>query len=139
MISSLRHLILHNFWLKLFSLGLASLIWLAVHYQIQSDYAPQPRASRTVLRQEVVVPISIIAQPGDGRVFKITPRQATATTVGEEGVLDKMSPKSLVLFVDLSDYRGRQPTNQELHVHAPAAVSVIKIEPATVLVECISP
>ena len=47
-----RNLILHNFWLKLISLGLAYLIWLAVHYQIQSDkFQTQPQNSQWEFQQ----------------------------------------------------------------------------------------
>ena len=34
---SLRHLILHNFWLKLFSIAMAAFIWLAIHSSIHEE------------------------------------------------------------------------------------------------------
>ena len=76
---NLRYLILHNFWLKLISLGLASLIWLAVHYQIQSDHAQtvQPRISHMVSKQYLSVPVSIITKPGDSRVFEYLPQRSS--------------------------------------------------------------
>ncbi len=137
---SFRHVILHNFWLKLVSLGLGSLIWLGVHYQIQSDYPiNQPHASRTVFRQTITIPISIITKPGDGRAFRISPREASATVLGEEAVLRKISPKDLMIYIDLTEFHSRQPTSETLATHAPVDVLVSDISPASVTVEQISP
>lgn len=137
---SLRHIFLHNFWLKLLSLGLGALIWLGVHYQIQMDYPiNSPQASRTVYRQTVTVPISIITSPGDGRAFKIAPREATATLLGEDAVLRKISRKDLMIYVDLTEYHSRQPTSETVGAHAPVDVLVSDISPASVTVEQISP
>ena len=36
---SARDLFFHNFWLKLFSVASGTVIWLAIHYSIQHDYA----------------------------------------------------------------------------------------------------
>jgi hypothetical protein len=38
---SLRHLIFHNFWLKVFSIALATVIWLAIHFSIDHELTPK--------------------------------------------------------------------------------------------------
>lgn len=137
---NLRYLILHNFWLKLISLGLASLIWLAVHYQVQSEHAQnKANLNRMVSKQFRNVPVSIVTMPGDQRVFRISPREATAIVVGEEDSLNKMAAKNLTLYVDLTDFHSPRSTNEELHAHTPADVSIIGIQPTTIQVEQISP
>ena len=40
MIAFLRHLILKDFWLKLFSISLAVLIWITVSLAIQKEVSP---------------------------------------------------------------------------------------------------
>jgi hypothetical protein len=44
---SLRHLVLHNFWLKIFSIALGTIIWMAIHFSIEHDLYPnfQPRSA----------------------------------------------------------------------------------------------
>ena len=34
---SLRHLIFHNFWLKVFSIASGTIIWMAIHFSIHHD------------------------------------------------------------------------------------------------------
>ena len=34
---SLRHLVFHNFWLKIFSIASGTIIWLAIHFSIEHD------------------------------------------------------------------------------------------------------
>jgi len=137
---NLRRWILHNFWLKLISLGLASLIWLAVHYQIESDRIQvQPRISHIISKQYRNVNISKITSPSDTRHFRISPEKVLAVAVGEEDLLGKVSAENLSIYVDLTDFHSIRSTNAELHSHAPADVSIIGIQPTTVLVEQISP
>ena len=34
---SLRHLVFHNFWLKIFSIASGTIIWMAIHFSIDHD------------------------------------------------------------------------------------------------------
>ena len=130
---------MHNFWLKLVSLGLASLIWLGVRYQIQSDYGVnQPRSSRPVFRKTVKVRVSTIIKPGDGRAYRVSPSDVMVVLLAEESVLSRVFPTDVMVYVDLTDFNSRKPT-MELHSHARSDVIVGDIQPANVTVEQISP
>jgi len=136
---SARDVILHNFWLKLLSLALASLIWVGVRYQIQSEYPfTAARASHPVFKQTLKVRVSTIT-PGDGRGFRILPREVQVTVLGEESVLRKLAPTNLMVYIDLTDFSSRTPAPVELRAHAPPDVIVGDIQPAEVTVEQISP
>jgi len=131
--------LLHNFWLKIFSLGLATIIWFAVHSGITGDLAlTNPNASR-LFRAGLDLPVSIITQPGDARVFKISPKHTTATIVGEEPIVRRMTGKEIKVYVDLTEIKARGQTNGELHVDVPKDVTVTGLEPAAVKIEQISP
>ena len=39
---SLRHLVFHNFWLKIFSIAAGTIIWLAIHFSIDHDLPFKP-------------------------------------------------------------------------------------------------
>ena len=45
---SLRHLIFHNFWLKMVSIAAGTIIWMAIHFSIDHDlpvkFEPRPIA-----------------------------------------------------------------------------------------------
>ena len=43
-----QNIILRNFWLKFFSLALATVIWLAIHYSIEHDYTVEKPRSASV-------------------------------------------------------------------------------------------
>jgi hypothetical protein len=131
--------LLHNFWLKMFSLGLATMIWVTVHIGITRDFALTNPNLTHPSRQFVTLPVSIITQPGDARVFKITPREITATIDGEEPILRRMTGKEIKVYVDLTDVRARGVTNGELRADAPRYVTIVGLVPAAVSIEQISP
>lgn len=39
---SLRHLVFHNFWLKIFSIAAGTIIWLAIHFSKDHDSTFKP-------------------------------------------------------------------------------------------------
>ena len=92
---SLRDFIQHNFWLKLFSLLLATLIWFAINFGIKSGLRPvqNPIINQTT-RQIIRVPVRVLTQPGDQRVFKVDPRDVDVTLTGETAVIREVAPRS---------------------------------------------
>lgn len=134
-----RQVILHNFWLKVISLGLASLIWIGVNYQIKNDYGVnQPRGSRPVFKRSLKVRVAAITS-GDGHAYKVSPREVTVVLLGEEGLLSKISPTNFMVYADLTDFTAHKSTLAEVKSHAPPDVLVGDIQPAFVTVEPISP
>jgi YbbR domain-containing protein len=131
--------LLHNFWLKIFSLGLATIIWVTVHIGITRDFSLTNPNVAHPFRMGVPLPVSIITQPGDARVFKISPKQATATIIGEEPIVRRMTGREIKVYVDLTDVKTKGQTNGELHVDVPKDVTIIGLDPAAVQIEQISP
>jgi len=131
-----RHILLHNFLLKLISIGLGALIWFTVHYQVQmGNSLNQSHFNGVISKQRFLVPISVITHPGDIRIFKLSQRQAIVELVGEEVVLRKLTPKDVEVYVDLSNFNARQQTNQVLQPRVPPDVIVSDIQPATITIE----
>lgn len=131
--------LLHNFWLKIFSLGLAIMIWVTIHIGITRDFSLTNPNLTHPSRQFVTLPISVITQPGDGRVYKITPKEVTATIDGEDPVLRRMSAKEIKVYVDLTDAKSAAATNAELRADAPRDVTVVGLVPSVVSIEQVSP
>lgn len=136
----MRRVILHNFWLKLVSIGLGALIWLALHSQVQSDSSvAQPRITGQMSRLRFRIPIFVIAQPGDGRVFKLSHREAVMDVEGEDAVLRRLAPGDLKVYVDLTGFNSHQSTSEVLRPYVPPNVIVSDIQPTTILVELVAP
>jgi hypothetical protein len=87
----------------------------------------------------MTLPISIITQPGDARVFKIKPTETKATIVGEEALVRRMTAKDIKIYVDLTEVKGRGILTNELHPDFPKDITITDLNPTFVVVEQISP
>jgi YbbR domain-containing protein len=132
----LRHLAFHNFWLKTFSVALATVIWLAIYRGIQNDVTPaQTIMSRLLARQLVRVPVAIIKRPGDTRLFKITPPDVVVSLTGGDLDLRRVLPSDMRVFVDVTDFPSGKNVFAAVHAEAPTGDSVQEVHPANVMVE----
>jgi YbbR domain-containing protein len=135
----LQDLILRNFWLKFFSVALAAVIWLSIHYGIQNDSQMSRLSVRHLLAQEYIrVPVTVVTAPGDPRVFKITPNEVVVIAMGEETALRRAANKNFKVSIDLTDFHSKAATLMELQSQAPADVTVEEISPSTVTVQQVS-
>lgn len=137
---SFRSFILHNFWLKLFSLLLATLIWFAIHFWIESGN-PQPQSPiiNPGAPQFYRIPVRLLMQPGDKRMFKVEPDQVIVKVSGEAAVLRDLSPDEIYVFVDLRTVRSARDTNQQVKLDIPNGVALMDVVPRSVIVEEVSP
>lgn len=136
----LRTLILRNFWLKLFSVALATVIWLAIHYGIRNDVVVGPLTINRTLAQEYVrAAVTVRQRPGDTRVFRISPNEVVLVAVGEDTILRQAAKKNLQVYVDLTDFESKDPTVEQLQSEAPADINIIEISPSVVTVQQVSP
>jgi hypothetical protein len=123
---ALPDFIQHNFWLKFFSVALATVIWLGIHYDIRKNLSISQLNINSI-----TVPVAIIAPPNDEHTFKITPSEVVVFAVGDKAALRK----GISVFVDLTKFRPRPNAAEELHAEAPPEINVIAISPQTVAVE----
>jgi hypothetical protein len=137
--TALINLVLRNFWLKFFSIALATVIWLAIHYGVRNELSIGQLNINSLLAQEYVrVPVTIISTPGDPRLFKITPAEVVVMAVGETAALRKAAEKGIKVNVDLTTFHFRQSAAEEVHADVPTNISVLEISPSTVAVEQVS-
>jgi YbbR domain-containing protein len=136
---SLRDLILHNFWLKLFSLLLATLIWFAVRYGIETNFQPTNPITNPIQQTSYRLAISVLTQPGDSRIFKLTPETVFVTVNAEAAILREVSTNEFHAYVDLTTIRHNERFPVKIHLHSPDGLNVIEVRPLTTLVEQISP
>ena len=137
---SLRHLVFHNFWLKIFSIASGTIIWMAIHFSIDHNLTLSETATRQLLIKETIeVPVAIMKQEGDTRIFKLNPASVRLTVGGEAKALHGPEAKEIKMYVDLTDYHSSTATQEDLHPGVPPNINVIEFKPHTVTVEPAGP
>ena len=129
---SLREIILHNFWLKFFSIALATVIWLAIHYSIHEE-------ANTLTPSYVLVPVSVKTAPGDTRVFRVTPDEVVVTAIGKDPTLFQVIQKEIRVNLDLTSFTGKESVSEKLKAAAPPGIIVLQILPTTVEIQQVTP
>jgi hypothetical protein len=137
---SLRSLILHNFWLKAFSVVLATVIWFFIHDGIRQDAALRLQSIDHALPQGYIrVPVTIQTEPGDKRVFRWDPTEVIVIAQGEASVLRRAAKQDIKVYLNLTNFHSTEPVVRELQVEAPADINVVDISPSVVSVRQVSP
>jgi YbbR domain-containing protein len=136
MIAFLRHLFFHDFWLKLFSLALAVLLWLVVNFAIQKKVSPAAPLNLMRAEQRIFsrLPVVIMSSAEDVRSFRVDPKEVDITVLGEPGVLNTVNPKDIHALVDLTGIEAAHDLRARIEVSTPAGVTYVRVQPEEVQV-----
>ena len=155
----LRHYLLNNLGRKLVSLCLAALIWFNIWFNnIRSAGTTEPKllesavgsllpkpATELVTGEFAHIPITLVSLAQDGRAFKLDARQAKVTVSGQRRLLTRLTAKDIKAMVDLTDLANARKTDtstnliiRPVRARSPDGITVLRVEPSTVLVEPIS-
>jgi YbbR domain-containing protein len=133
MIAFLRDIFFKDFWLKLFSLVLAVLIWLTISFAIQKQFAPLPSlVARGGQRTFFSVPVAVVSSAEDTRDFKIIPGEVDVTVEGDAKVLETLQSREIRLMVDLSRISSAQGLRKRIEYSTPAGITQVRIMPPDV-------
>jgi hypothetical protein len=127
MIKFLRHIFLEDFWLKLFSLALAVVVWLIVAIASQKEAALTPRVFSNL-------PIRVLSSAEDVRGFKLSPNKAEVTVQANATTLQNLQSKDLRVEVDLTGVPTARDLHKRVEVSVPTGVALIRVVPEEVLV-----
>jgi YbbR domain-containing protein len=131
----IRDIIQRNFWLKLFSVVLATAIWM----EIKSGSTSAPVPTFNPVQDSLQVPVQIMAQPADGRIFQVRPESVIISITGESAILNKYRRKDYKAYIDLTDVRREEAPTHEVRLDIPQGVTLLKITPQVVSLEKVSP
>jgi len=120
-----------NRWQKLFSIGMAVLIWLTVP---STQGFRISRAGDSELRVFPAVPITVLAKASSLGRYQVTPSTVRVELRGDPEVLDRILPSELEAYVNLVDLRAT-PQLIFLHVNPPPGSQLISVDPIKVLVD----
>lgn len=135
MITFLRDLVLRDFWLKLFSLGLAILIWITVSLAIWKEISPPLAPSVTAEERPFYhVPVLIVSSAADVRNFKVSPGEVDVTVKGETEIVRKLEANEIRAWVDLTGIESASKLRKRIDISTPPGVSLERVSPEEVQV-----
>jgi YbbR domain-containing protein len=134
MIAFLRHLIFDDFWLKLFSLALAVLIWITVSLAIQKEVSPVAALALTNPERRTFsnLPVVVMSSASDVRSFKVNPNEVEVTVEGDAKRLQSLQPKDIRVIVDLTGIESARDLTKRIEVSTPAGVTHVLVAPQEV-------
>ena|SRR5690349_436934 len=133
----LRALFLEHFWLKLFSLLLATLVWLAVNANIDRQVSREFNALETTTNF-IARPVLILTDTGAHTSVKVDPPTvdiAVRERLSEVGHLDPLDVRAFVRIPERPDFDGTVPVLVQL----PKDATLIMVSPSIVRVRQLTP
>jgi len=121
----LRDLIVKDFWLKLFSVAVAVLIWVTVSIAIQQENAVNSRTFSDL-------PVLVVSSAADVHEFKVQPSRVEVEVRGPPSVLSKLTEKDVRVTVDLTSVESAQHSRKRVDVSTPPGVTLVRVFPADV-------
>jgi YbbR domain-containing protein len=123
----LRHLFVEDFWWKVFSLGLAILIWVTVTFVSQREPGTVPRVFSDV-------PVTVVSSTDDVRAFKVSPSTVDVTVRGDADLLQNLRSKDIRALVDLTGVTAAGELRKPVAVSVPAGITFMGTTPREVQV-----
>jgi len=128
MITFLRNLVVEDFWLKLFSLLLAVLLWLTVTFASGKDSGADQRVISKML------PVTILASTGDVHNFRVSPSEVAVTVQGNPKTLQNLQTNDILAIVDLTGVGAARDLRKRIEVSVPTGVTIMRMIPEDVQV-----
>jgi len=130
MIDFLRQFLFRDFWLKLFSLVLAVLIWLTVSFAIRKDVSPVAALAGPIVEQTYYnIPVRIIFSAADVRSVKVNPSEVEIKVRGETRLLQGLKPDNIRAVVDLTGIEAARGLRKRIEITTPAGVTFVQVVP----------
>ena len=130
----LRAFFVEHFWLKLFSLLLAILVWLAVRANVGRELVSREFNAREATTNFIGRPIFIMTESGAHPPVNIEPPTVDIAIRGglsEIGNVDGKDVRAFVRISDRADFDGTVP----VHVQLPKDTALVMVSPAVVRVK----
>lgn len=133
-----KRIITHNFWLKLFSLMLAGMIWYAV-FSIQDEPRNVPGFQTGVqTRTFDQVAVQVLKSPSDTRLYKVSPAAVNVTVTADLKTLESLTPHDLQVFINLSSMHF-ESRKHDVHINITQPVVEFEVSPGYVFIDRLSP
>lgn len=133
MIYYIRELITKDFWLKLFSLALAVLIWFTISFAIQKQ-VPVVGNPTTSFYQITFynVPVVVLASASDVKEIQVVPKEVEVTVQGAAELLKQLKADEIQAMVDLTGVESAQDMRKRIKVSSPPGITHVRVVPQDV-------
>jgi YbbR domain-containing protein len=129
MIAFLRGVFIHDFWLKLFSLALAVLIWITVSLARTGGVGNFFTSRNLPEKTYVNVPVSVICPAADVRDFTVTPSEVDITVQGENKLLQGLKIRDIRASVDLTGIESTRGVRKRIDITTPTGITFVRVTP----------
>lgn len=129
MFTTLRQILLTNFWWKLVALVSATTIWITFHSSENHEFHWRNNPSSTGSTRDFPRHrITVMKTATDPRNFTIEPQEVDITVSGELNILTNLSGKDIRAFVDLTEI-GENQNSIRIQVYSPRGVRLERVTP----------
>jgi YbbR domain-containing protein len=133
----LRSLIVDHFWLKLFSLILATLIWLAVRANVNNEGVTRRFDAADITRTFTRRPVQVMTDTGAHAAVLVEPDAVDIVVRGGAEQIDKLQEQQVRPFVRLPESTNLTG-NVPVHVQLPREAALVFVSPMVVRVKPVS-
>ncbi len=134
MIAVLKRLVIKDLWMKLFSLGVAILVWSTISIAIQKDVAPSSLIFGMGRDTFYDVPVEVQTSASDTRNFRVEPKTVKVTVEGDPELLQTMQSKDIRATVDLRGMEVSGQLTKRIEVSTPAGLKGVTVVPQQVTI-----
>ena len=120
--------IFRNFWLKIFSLFLAIVLWYYANLQNRS------LGLRIIEKEIKNIPVKVLINPGSEKSFTLEPSQATVKIRGRKEIIEKRDKDDIYLFVDVR-FEEKGTYQLPLKCTLPRGVEIVALYPSRIKVQ----
>lgn len=132
MIIFVRNLVVKDFWLKLFSLVLAVLIWLTVDFSLSKEVSPWAALIGRTADQTDIPGVHVFAPPMDGRTVTVDPPDVQVTLRGDPKLLKNIRPEDVRAQVNLTGVESASGLRRPVEIILPEGMAYTHVDPAEV-------
>ncbi len=131
----MRDLILNNFWWKLLSLIVATLVWLLVNSTMPKTEFAQTPVVTVSTRNFPTVPITLMTSAGNTNQYRVMPAGVAVEVSGKPEDLEKLPTEQITAFVDVTKIPDEKEVRADIHVQVPKGFKIEGYKPADATVE----
>ncbi len=130
MIAFLRHIVFHDFWLKLMSVGFAVIIWFSVSKIFMGrDIAWSGFSPHTSDQTFANVPVLVVLPAAEMRGIEIQPTEVQVTIRGEPELIQKLRWDQIQAEVNLMGIESATGLAKRVEIQLPSGLVPIRIVP----------
>jgi YbbR domain-containing protein len=128
-----RDLVRRNFWLKVGSLFLATIIWLAIHRYIERS---ESRAATQVFNH---LPVTVLTEAGETRGFQVFPAEVSVKASGPASIIEHLNERDFEAYVNLTGSENADEMLKKVEVVTLKGLDILRVDPARVRVTRAAP